>query len=295
MSEQYFAIDLGGSFIKFGILNDRCEVLFKDKIATPKGASIEDLYGVFDEIIKPLTEKYSINGIAVSAPGLVTDQGTVKGVSSIPCLHGPNIKADLSARYHLPVAIENDANCAALAEVNKGCAQGLDNVLFVVCGTGIGGAVISNGKLHKGRNLFAGEFGMLVQYDHDKSTMRSFSSLASTGNLAIRASEAMGRSLLGLEVFALADAGDEICQAHVTSFYNHLATLLTNIQCAYDPELIVVSGGVTGREQFGQELEAAIETINKLRGPLAVETQVKVATFKNDANLIGAVFNLLRQ
>lgn len=295
MANQYIAIDIGGSFIKFGVLNEQYEILFKDKIETPQKATIGDLYSTLDNIIKPLLLDYAIQGIAVSAPGVVTDQGTVEGASAVRCIHGPNIKEDLQSFYQLPVSIENDANCAALAEVMAGSAKGLSDVLFVVCGTGIGGAVISNGKLHKGRNLMAGEFGLMMQYDHEQSRLSSFSSLASTGSLAARASKAMGRTLFGQEVFDLADAGDEVCKTHVASFYSHLALLLTNVQSVYDPELIVVSGGVTERQLFAQELESAIATINDQRGSLAIETAIKIATFKNDANLIGALSKFLNR
>ena len=293
MSNQFLAIDLGGTFIKYGILTDQGHIIYKAKVQTPKDVEIEALYGVLDQLFESLSLDFSIKGIAISAPGAVTDQGTINGVSAISCIHGPNIKEDLQARYRLPVAIENDANCAALAEINIGSAKGLQNVLFVVCGTGIGGAVVKNGKLHKGRNLLAGEFGMLVQYSQTEQKVQSFSWLASTGNMAARSSKALGRPLSGEEVFTLAESGDPVCQGEVDAFYSHLAVLLTNLQCAYDPELIVISGGVTEREAFGRELDNAINKVNQLRGSLSIETVVKSAAFRNDANLIGAVFNLV--
>ena len=83
-----------------------------------------------------------------------------------------------------------------------------------------------------------------------------------------------------------------MCQQEVTLFYEHFAVLLTNLQAVYDPELIVVSGGVTERPAFYKELRGAVEKINELRAELAVETDFEVAAFKNDANLVGAVFHL---
>ena len=290
----YLAIDLGGTFIKYGILREHGEILSKAKVKTPTNVTINELYERVDQLINPLLKKNpSIKGIAISAPGAVTPEGYIHGVSAIPCIHGPNIKEDLETRYGLPVAIENDANCAALAEINAGSAKGLKDVLFVVCGTGVGGAVIKNGKLHKGQHLLAGEFGMLVQYSQAEQKAQSFSWLASTGNMVARASKGLGRPLSGEEVFALAETGNSICQEEVAAFYNHLAVLLTNLQCVYDPELIVISGGVTERKVFARELDNAIDKINRLRGSLSIETAVEVAAFKNDANLIGAVFNLI--
>ena len=288
---MYLAIDLGGTYIKYGALNQHGEVLYKNKVPTPKH-SIEELYSAIDQCLDEVSKQYALEGIAISSPGAVTDHGVVEGVSALPYIHGPNIKEELSTRYNLPVSIENDANCAAIAEVKAGNAKGCKDVLFVVCGTGVGGAVIKDGRLHKGNQLFGGEFGMMVQYDHTTQSTQSFSWLASTGNMARRASEATGREMSGVDVFKFADEGDKTCLAEVNAFYIHLATLLTNLQSVYDPELIVVSGGVTERESFGDELNNAITQINQIRGSLAIDTKAVTAKFRNDANMIGAVFKL---
>lgn len=289
---MYLAIDLGGTFVKYGVLDEQGNIQQKDKFPTPQD-SIESLYDEMGRIVAQVSETHDIKGLAISAPGAVTDEGVIKGVSAIPCIHGPNIKEDLQNRFNIPVAMENDANCAALAEVRAGSASGHQDVLFVVCGTGVGGAVIKNGQLHKGKNLLGGEFGMLVQYSHDQKKAESFSWLASTGNMVRRASEKLNRELSGEEVFELAQSGNTVCQEEVEAFYAHLSVLLTNLQCVYDPELIVVSGGITERPQFGEELEKALSTMNELRGPLAIETQVAVSQHRNDANLLGAFFNLM--
>ncbi len=290
---MFFAIDLGGTYVKFGVLNQDSEILFKDKAPTPKG-SIEELYTLIDRFFEQASKQYQIAGIAISSPGAVTDYGVVKGVSAIPYIHGPNIKEDLEARYILPVVIENDANCAALAEISAGSAKNYKDVLFVVCGTGIGGAVIKNGRLHKGgHQLYAGEFGMVVQYDHDRQNVVSMSELASPGNMVTRVSRAIDEPLTGVDVFRMAEEGNIICQKEVSAFYMHLVTLLTNLQCIYDPQLIVVSGGVTEREQFHSELSDALNKMNRIRKSIAIDTNVVIATFRNDANLMGAVSNMI--
>ncbi|WP_172806801.1 ROK family protein [Endozoicomonas arenosclerae] len=289
---MYLSIDLGGTYVKYGVLDEQGNIRLKDKFPTPQG-EIETLYGEIGRVFDQVSNQFDIQGLAISAPGAVTDHGVINGVSAIPCIHGPNIREDLESRFNVPVAMENDANCAALAEVRAGSAKGYDDVLFVVCGTGVGGAVIKDGQLHKGKNLLGGEFGMLVQYDHKQNRMESFSWLASTGNMVRRASEQLNRELTGQDVFELAAAGNQICQQEVDAFYAHLALLLTNLQCVYDPQLIVVSGGVTERSQFGDELGTALESINKMRDSLSIETDVAVAQHRNDANLLGAFFNLM--
>lgn len=288
---MYLAIDLGGTFVKYGVLDEQGNIRLKDKFPTPQG-EIDQLYEEIRRVFARVSAGFEIKGLAISAPGAVTEQGVIHGVSAIPCIHGPNIREDLQSCFNIPVAIENDANCAALAEVRAGSARGYEDVLFVVCGTGVGGAVIKKGQLHKGKHLLGGEFGMLVQYDHEQGRMESFSWLASTGNMVRRASEKLNRKLSGQDVFELAASGNQTCQEEVEAFYAHLSVLLTNLQCVYDPELIVVSGGITERPQFGEELQAALDAINAKRNVLAIETEVAVAQHRNDANLLGAFFNL---
>ena len=115
------------------------------------------------EFLKVL-EKHKIlglvDGVAISAPGAVDDKkGIIGGCSAVPYIHDFFIQKELETLFELPVSLENDVNCAALAEVFKGAAKDVDHALFIVIGTGIGGAIIQNRKLHKGRNLFGGEFG----------------------------------------------------------------------------------------------------------------------------------------
>ncbi|MGI9279006.1 MAG: ROK family protein [Endozoicomonas sp.] len=289
---MYLSIDLGGTFVKYGVLDEQGSIQLKDKFPTPQG-EIDQLYGEIGRVFDQVSVEFNIRGLAISAPGAVTEQGIINGISAIPCIHGPNLREDLQGLFNVPVAMENDANCAALAEVRAGSAQGYDDVLFVVCGTGVGGAVINNGQLRKGKNLLGGEFGMLVQYDHEQRRMESFSWLASTGNMVHRASEKLNRELTGQAVFELAASGNQACQEEVEAFYSHLSILLTNLQCVYDPERIVVSGGITERPEFGEELKAALNAINKMRDTLAIETDVAVAQHRNDANLLGAFFNLM--
>lgn len=291
---MYLSIDIGGTFIKYGVLDKQGNIHTKGKVPTP-ARSIDALYDVISGFVEEASQTYTLEGMAVSAPGAVKESGVIDGACALPYIHGPNVKQDLQKRFNLPVALENDANCAALAEAKAGSAKGLSDVLFVVCGTGIGGAVIKNGQLHKGKNLFGGEFGMMAQYDHTTKRLESFSWLASTGNMVRRASDRLSRELTGTEVFELAESGNADCQEEVSAFYEYLALLLTNLQSVYDPELIVVSGGITERALFGVELDRALESINELRGPLKIRTEFTVARFRNDANLIGAFFNWKEQ
>ena len=289
---MYLAIDLGGTYLKFGVLCNRGDIHFKGRTATPKG-TFKDLSACISDIFSTLSKQYLLEGISLSLPGAVNAKGAISDLTSMQSIQGINIKEALEVQFKLPVVVENDANCAALAEIKAGCAQHCKDIILVVCGTGVGGAIIKDRSIHKGSHLLSGEFGMLINYDHASQHRQSFSWLASTGNMVNRASKATGRKLTGPDVFNLAAAGNTCCQAEIEAFYAHLAVLLTNLQCVYDPELIVISGGISERRQFAAELEQAIQHINKLRGSLCVETKVTTAHFRNDAHLIGALFNFI--
>ncbi|WP_062270029.1 ROK family protein [Endozoicomonas arenosclerae] len=290
---MYLAIDLGGTFVKRGLINDHGQIIKNDKVPAPR-ENISDFYDLIQTYLESLPEKHQIKALALSAPGLPMDDGTIAGCSALTYLHGPDIKNTLQSLLGIPVFIENDANCAALAEVWQGKAADCNDALFVVVGTGIGGAIIKNKTLHKGAHLYGGEFGMMIQYDHQTQSIKGFSELAATGGLVRTASERLNRTVTGEDIFQLAEQGNVICQEVIQSFYDHLAVLLTNLQSVYDPEKIIISGGITERPAFKNELLQSLDTINQLRGALSINVTVDIARFKNDANLIGAVYNAIQ-
>ena len=133
--KQFLCIDIGGTSMKIGVLNEEGEILKTDSIKSPD--TIEKMY----QIIEDFFHSYeNIEGLALSMPGAVdSESGVIGGSSAYDYIHGPNIKKDLEEKFKIPVEIENDANCAALAEVWKGAASDVNDCCFIVSGTGIGG------------------------------------------------------------------------------------------------------------------------------------------------------------
>ncbi|WP_234400720.1 ROK family protein [Virgibacillus senegalensis] len=133
--KNYLAFDIGGTFIKFALVQEDATILEETKSATP-----ETIDGLIELITKYAGENPETAGIAISAPGAVSGEGIIYGASALPYIHGPNLLQLVKEKTKLPVFMENDANCAGYAEVWKGAAQGKQNVLAVVIGTGIGGS-----------------------------------------------------------------------------------------------------------------------------------------------------------
>lgn len=168
--------------------------------------------------------KGRILGIAVSAPGAVdVSTGVIGGKSAVSGIHGPAWIEELQKCFGLPASIENDANCAAMAEVTFGNGRGCKNLAFVVCGTGIGGAVVIDGKICHGSHLYGGEFGCMVMRD-DEGKLSTFSLQASTMSLVRRVRKVYpDQEWDGRRVFEEAEKNDSVCRAAVSCFYRKLA------------------------------------------------------------------------
>ena len=186
--------------------------------------------------------KGRILGIAVSAPGAVdVSTGVIGGKSAVSGIHGPAWIEELQKCFGLPASIENDANCAAMAEVTFGNGRGCKNLAFVVCGTGIGGAVVIDGKICHGSHLYGGEFGCMVMRD-DEGKLSTFSLQASTMSLVRRVRKVYpDQEWDGRRVFEEAEKNDSVCRAAVSCFYRKLAEGIYNIQHVYDPERILLA------------------------------------------------------
>ncbi|WP_027108222.1 ROK family protein [Lacticigenium naphthae] len=282
------AFDIGGTSVKFGIW-EKDRLVKKGNFRTPK--TWNNMKREFLEIKDKLAIDYPIEGVAISSPGAVNQkEKVIEGVSAVPFLHQFPIYDELEEIFEAPVAIENDANSAALAEVWKGAAKGLQNVLFIVIGTGIGGSVIVNGEVQHGKHLFGGEFGFTLI-----NGTKTFSELGTAVGMAKRYNKQKGTTLTGEEVFKQAEAGDEIAQKEVDTFYNSLAIGIYNLQYSFDPELILLGGGVSNKPDLLDQLDGYLEKIIKKVKIAPFKPEVALCQYRNDANLIGAVYNFFQQ
>lgn len=287
-------LDIGGTSIKVAV-SDR-EGNLKEKGFVKIEETFEALMGNIVEWINSMKEKYEIEGVAISSPGAVdTKIGIVGGASAVPCIHGPNWKEEILKRTSLKASIENDANCAALAEVFSGTAKGVSDMMFLVCGTGIGGAIVNNGKIHHGKHLHGGEFGYMLMEEED-GQFYNFSEVASTMSFVRRVRKHYNdESWDGVKIFEEAANGNEVCIEVIERFYKNLAKGIFNIQYVYDPEMILLGGAISEREDFIDRINEKIDEIMSKVEIAKVRPQVLTCTHKKDANLIGAVANFIKE
>lgn len=291
--KYYLAMDVGGTSIKYGVVNDQGKIINTDKIVTPD--SLEKMYQAMGEIYHNCN--YEVAGIALSMPGAVNSEvGNIEGASALDYIHGPNIKEDLQKRFNTKVSIENDANCAALAEVWKGSGSDVDDCMFIVSGTGIGGAVVKDRMIHKGKHLHGGEFGYMVALnDLDNDSYISWSTAGSTVATVKGVAKELGVDYQTLDGKVIFDQAQDnpIYQKYVDRYYSVLAMGIYNLQYVYDPEKIIIGGAISVRPDLIEQIESRLEKIYDSIPVAKIHPKVVKCRFGNEANLIGAVYRFI--
>ncbi|MBR3840881.1 MAG: ROK family protein [Erysipelotrichales bacterium] len=289
MSKLVF--DIGGTFIKYALMSDDCSIIKQDKIKTPEyelDAMLEALKGVIDEY------RDSIDGIAFSLPGMMdSEKGYMYSGGSIRCFYQVDFFELMKRITDLPVAIENDGKCAALAELGYGNLKGIANGVVVVLGTGIGGGIIKDGKLYKGSHFSAGEFSFMNIHNTTE-----FKDVWAVGNsvpgFVARVEAELGKeqgSLDGRDVFKLIEENNEVACRHFKEYINTLAIQLLNIQAILDPEIILVGGGVSQQPLLIEALQSRLKEMIDANPIYKLPIKVGVCKYFNDSNLIGALYN----
>lgn len=157
---MYLGIDIGGTTIKYGFIDDKGQVYCKQSIKTIDNR--HQFLVNLQTIIEESQRQEPIEGIGISAPGIIDQHGTMITAGAIKSIYGVRLKQELQKITKVPIVIENDANAAAIAEQWIGHAQGIPNYICMVLGTGIGGGIIYQNELIKGTHGMAGEFGWMV-------------------------------------------------------------------------------------------------------------------------------------
>lgn len=280
-------VDIGGTGIKFAAMSKEGEILDKQEIATP-----DDLDSLLDWL-KMLLSKQEYQGIAMSVPGAVDRKtGTIGGISAVPYIHGFSWY-DKLASYELPIHLENDANCVGLSELLA--HPELENAACVVIGTGIGGAMIVNGRLHRGKHHLGGEFGYMTTLAPAEK-LNNWSQLASTGNMVRYLAEKSGQTdWNGRKIYQEAEAGNTLCQEAIERMNRNLAQGLLNIQYLFDPDVISLGGSISQNKTFIEGVRSAISYFVDRYEEYSVTPEIVACTYQGEANLYGALVNWLQE
>ena len=279
------AFDIGGTSVKYGLVDPLGTVTGSGSFPTPPSLDqlLRNICMVFTEL--------GADAAAISSPGAVDSAtGFVHGVSAVPYLHGPNIRELISNTLHAPVEIENDANCAALAELELGEAADINDCIVIVIGTGVGGTVIKNRTIHRGAHNSAGEFGLIITDGNPDTGGRHVWSYYSTVKTIRHAEEEAGLaagSLTGEELFSGAGS-NRIYAKHVGRFYTAAAIGTLTLQQSYDPERILIGGGISARPELISQINRYIDEVTGPYRSAFVKPDLRTCRFRNHANLVGA-------
>ncbi len=305
----YIGIDLGGTNIAVGLVNDKGEIL--EAMSTPTLSPrsyteiVADMVRLSREVVKKAGLQMSdVKSIGVGSPGSIDDdKGMVVYANNLRLDHAP-IREEIRKYIDLPVHLENDANAAAFGEyvVN---ANGAKNVIFVTLGTGVGGGIIIDGKIYKGFNGAGGELGHFILIKDGlqctcglKGCWEQYASVTALISQTKAAMEKNPDSLMvkiaeekgvvnGRTAFEAAKMGDEAAKEVVRRYTEYVSAGVVSIINIFQPEKLIIGGGIS-RE--GDYLLNPIREFSKKYSYKCDggKTEIQAATLFNDAGIIGA-------
>lgn len=283
---KYICIDIGGTAIKYGVIDDGLNFLTFGEMPTEayKGGPeiMEKVKSVADSLIK----EYQTEGIAVSTAGMVDcEEGKITYAAPlIPEYTGTPVRAILEREFGLPCEVENDVNCAGLAESLAGAAKGCGICVCLTVGTGIGGAILINGKVLHGFSGSACEVG----YMHLPGG--AFQDLGAASVLVSKVEKESGLpagSIDGKSIFDRAKAGDTLCIRAIDEMAEILGMGIANICYIVNPEVVVLGGGMMSQRAYLEpRISRALDRY--LLPSVRKNTKLEFARFQNHAGMIGA-------
>ena len=288
--------DVGGTSVKYGLLNEEAEILEKDSFPA-RTESME----AFVSSIKEVYDKYvgRFEGVSFSMPGVIDpDTGYFfSGGAYDGFMHGINMKEVFSSFIKEDLIITNDAKCAAYGELGYGCLKDVNDAAVIVLGTGIGGCLIKDRKPLYGAHLLAGEFSF-INTTSQFGLEGAFAKRCGVAGLSSRVKEELqdDKEYSGREIFAMANEGNEKVLNALRRFCFDLAVQILNIQVIFDPEVFAIGGGISQQKILFELIDEQFQKIKEARGQLFFRIPDVVACeFRNDANLIGALYRYVSE
>lgn len=286
---KVMGVDIGGTKIRLGVVDAAGTLLYDEKIPTQF-----PLYPYLEENVLRLLKQFpEVAGIGIGTHGFVDPKHgrIIFSTDALPGWSGTEVKAQLEAASGLRVEVENDANCAALAEAKFGAAKGLDRVVCLTLGTGLGGGILWDGKLLSGGpNGGAAELGHLTLYPGGAECACGrrgcYEQYVSGTGIQRRIREA-GLDMTPLDLFETAQTDGKSAEL-VKAFTYDLAVVISSLQAVFDMEAVIIGGGVSeSAEYWWAQLQQELEPL--LLNPLNIQT----AEFGNDAGVLGAALLVL--
>lgn len=305
-------IDLGGTNIKAGIVDEDQKILAEGSVPTMVKRPYQEIIKDMADLVKDLlgkigAEERELSSVGVGSPGTVdAESGMVRYSNNFGWENIP-LAEELGTYFTCPIHISNDANCAALGEVKAGAAKETKNAILLTLGTGVGGGVIIDGKVFEGAHAGGAELGhtSLIFGGEPctcgrKGCVEAYVSATGLIRQARRAAEQKKDSLMnelcggdlsamnGKIPFDAAEQKDEAAMAVVDDYITYLGETIANYVNIFRPDVVLLSGGVCNqKEKLTGPLTAYIKTVC-FAGEKAFIPEVRCAILGNSAGIIGA-------
>lgn len=291
--EYKLGIDLGGTDLKYGIINGCGNIIAQGYEATAR-SSVDELINQIIKIWERFSETYSMKQVGIGVPGSVVDG--VVNTDNLP-LKNVRFEDELKRRISAPICIANDADCAAFAEQSVGVGRMVKNLIMITLGTGIGGGIIIDGRIYRGRGS-AGEIGhMCIVYGGKKCNCGEHGCFEKYASASALVEDAVAAALHdksgilydlyiendsnmnGLIFFEAVRRGCITANMVLSNYLGYLAVGVKNLIQIFDPDMIVFSGGITNAGDLLME---------PLREKIDTNIPIRVSELKSDAGIIGA-------
>lgn len=306
--KYYAGIDLGGTFIKYGLVSETGEIIEKGKIPTPVGCGYAETAEVIASAVRWFAKHGAlVCGLGIGAPGVVDgEKGVVRTSGNLGWENKP-LARDLSESLGIPAVLTNDANAAAFGEYACGAGSDYKSVVLITLGTGVGSGIVLSGKLFEGNEGAGAELGHeVIRFGGEKCACGRrgcFEAYASATALIKQTKRAMERdrqsklwqlcggdieSVNGKTAFDGAQQGDKTAKRVVNNYLRYLSEGLANITNAFRPETILIGGGISAQgENIAKPLQKRVDKLMLGHGRYA-PVKILAATLGNDAGLVGA-------
>ena len=306
---MYLGIDLGGTNIAVGIVNESGKILCKDSVPTLKERNYTEIVKDMAELCKKIVSDNGYNmsnikAVGIGSPGTVCNENGMIVYSNNIKMHNVPVVEEFRKYINLPVNLENDANAAAYGEYTA-CGNNAKSFVFMTLGTGVGGGIIIDGKIYRGFNGAGAEIGhSSIVMDGKKCTCGKrgcLESYASVTALIEQTKEMMKKvpdstmnewekkngKVSGRTAFECAKAGDVAAIEVKNQYIRYVAEGISNMVNIFQPELFVIGGGIS---KEGDELLIPIKEFvyeNDFNKHMP-KTEITIAKLFNDAGIIGA-------
>ncbi len=310
----YIGVDLGGTNIAVGLLDESFKIIAKEKCPTKTERPLNEIMDDMGGLCKALMDKNNltpadISYIGIATPGSINPKAGVVIYSNNVKMENYPISAELSARTGVEkVFVENDANAAALGEALMGAGKGSDNVIMITLGTGVGGGIVINRKLYSGFNYAGGELGHIVIETNGracscgrKGCWEAYSSATGLKNMTkdklLSTKDTIMWDIIendlenvsGRTAFDAAKQGDKAGKEVVDEYISYLACGIANMINIFQPNVLCIGGGVCGEGDYLLKPLIQLERSQEYGHSMRKEfTEIKIAELGNDAGIIGA-------